>query len=128
VLVAPITAVRLVKLNNAISDWSCLVDENGVFFPLHRIESDHCTDEMLDIFVTICDCRALSRSFMFSGHLMGTIMFVVYDKKLQGRRDVMLANRGVRLTATCTCLIWTISLSSPAFDTCILHVSRRIMF
>lgn len=59
---------------------------------------DHRTEEMLDIFVTIRGYRALSRSF--SGHLMGSTMFVVYDKKLQGRRDVMLANRGVGLTAT----------------------------
>ena len=33
VLVAPITAVHFVKLNNAISNWSCLVGEDGVSIP-----------------------------------------------------------------------------------------------
>lgn len=33
VLVAPITAVRFVELNNVISNRYCLVDENGALFP-----------------------------------------------------------------------------------------------
>lgn len=106
-----------------------MVDENGVFFPLRRIDIDHGTDEMLNICMYLRDsrgCRALSRSFL--GHLMGTIMFVVYDKKLQGRRDVILANRGVALTATCICLIWTTSLSILAFHTFFSSDSDRLVF
>lgn len=37
VLIAPITAVHFVTLNNVISDWSCLVDENGIFFPVYHV-------------------------------------------------------------------------------------------
>jgi len=68
VLVAPITAVRFVKLNNVISKRYCLVDENGVFIlpfcDLCRLSMDHLSGMLA---IMIRERRAPSRNLL--GHL-----------------------------------------------------------